>query len=109
MNRIQFFVLIGLSSLVVVLLIGHIFLVRQTNFEQNRLAAAQQVISQGQAFGGNFKQLALQIGQDSQSKSDQALKDLLTRQNITYNPNPAPGPENTNATSPAPSAFPLTH
>ena len=42
MNRIQFFVLIGLSSLVVLLLIGHIFLVRQTNFEQNRLAAAQQ-------------------------------------------------------------------
>ena len=102
MNRIQFFILIGLSSLVLLLLVGHIFLVRQTNYEQNRLAAAQQVINQGQAFGGNFKQLAMRIGQDSQSKADPALKELLTRQNITYNP--SPGPEGTNS-APSPPRF----
>jgi hypothetical protein len=89
MNRIQFFVLVGLSSLVVLLLVGHIFLVRQTNFEQNRLAAAQQVINQGQTFQGNLKQLAVRIFQDSQKTNDPGLKDLLARQQITYNPTPA--------------------
>jgi len=99
MNRIQFFVLTGLSSLVVLLLIGHILLVRQTNFEQNRLAAAQQVINQGQAFQGNLKQLAVRIYQDSQKTQDPGLKELLDRQQIKYNP----PPESTPATdSPAP-------
>jgi hypothetical protein len=94
MNRIQFFVLIGLSSLVVLLLIGDIFLVRQTNFEQNRLAAAQQAINQGQTFQGNLKQLAVRIFQDSQKNGgDQGLKDLLARQQITYNASPTAGEE----------------
>jgi hypothetical protein len=88
MNRIQFFVLTGLSSLVLLLLIGHIFLVRQNNFEQNRLAAAQQAINQGQTFQNNLKQLAVRIYSDSQKTNDQGLKDLLTRQQISYNPNP---------------------
>jgi hypothetical protein len=90
MNRIQFFVLTGLSSLVVLLLIGHVFLTRQTNFEQNRLAQAQQVINQGQTFQANLKQLAVRIYQDSQKSGDQGLKDLLARQQITYNPTPEP-------------------
>lgn len=98
MNRIQFFVLTGMSSLVVLLLVGHIFLVRETNYEQNRLAQAQQAITQGQAFQNNLKQLAVRIFQDSQKSGDQGLKDLLTRQQISY----TPGPQGTNATeSPA--------
>ena len=106
MNRIQFFVLTGLSSLVVLLLIGHILLVRQTNFEQNRLAAAQQAINQGQAFQGSLKQLAVRIYQDSQKTQDQGLKDLLERQQIKYNPGPetaAPSetPAPSNPTAPA--------
>jgi hypothetical protein len=108
MNRIQFFVLTGLSSLVVLLLIGHIFLTRQTNFEQNRLAQAQQVINQGQAFQGNLKQLAVRIFQDSQKTGDQGLKDLLARQQISYNPNPEPNTPN-EAPAPAPSPAPATH
>ncbi len=96
MNRIQFFVLTGLSSLVALLLIGHIFLTRQNNFEQNRLAAAQQVINQGQSFQGNLKQLAVRIFQDSQKSGDAGLKDLLVRQQISYNPSP----EGTNAAEP---------
>ncbi len=103
MNRIQFFVLVGLSSLVVLLLVGHIALVRQTNFEQNRLAAAQQVINQGQTFQGNLKQLAVRIFQDSQKTGDQGLKDLLQRQQISYNPTPAEAPEPSVPTS-APAA-----
>ena len=108
MNRIQFFILTGLSSLVVLLLIGHILLVRQTNFEQNRLAAAQQVINQAQAFQGNLKQLAVRIYQDSQKTQDPGLKELLDRQQIKY----TPATEGTNATespaSPTPSTPPAT-
>jgi len=109
MNRIQFFVLTGLSSLVVLLLIGHIFLVRQTNFEQNRLAQAQQVINQGQAFQGNLKQLAVRIFQDSQKTGDQGLKDLLTRQQISYNPSAAGADSVPTTPSTTPSSAAATH
>src|SRR6202012_6190521 len=87
MNRIQFFLLTGLSSLIVLLLLGHILLVRQANFEQNRLAMAQQALTQGQAFQNNLKQLATRIVADSQKTQDQGLKDLLARQQITFSPN----------------------
>jgi hypothetical protein len=98
MNRIQFFVLTGMSSLVVLLLIGQIFLVREATYEQNRLGLAQQNITQAQAFQANLKQLAVRIFQDSQKSGDQGLKDLLARQQISY----TPGPQSTNATeSPA--------
>jgi hypothetical protein len=104
MNRIQFFILTGLSSLIVLLLIGHIFLVRQTNFQQNRAAAAQQIVNQAQVFQGNLKQLAVRIYQDSQKSGDQGLKDLLARQQITYTPNAeGAGSEGTAASTNAPS------
>jgi hypothetical protein len=90
MNRIQFFVLTGLSSLVVLLLIGHIVLVRQVGIDQTILNQAQQRVNQGQTFQSNLKQLAVRIFQDSQKAGgDQGLKDLLTRQQISYNPSPA--------------------
>jgi uncharacterized protein YpmS len=102
MNRIQFFLLVGLSSLIVLLLIGHILLVRQTNFEQNRPAMAQQALQQGQAFQNNLKQLATRIVQDSQKTQDQGLKDLLTRQQISFTANAEnSNPPATPATPPA--------
>jgi len=106
MNRIQFFVLTGLSSLVVLLLLGNILLIRQNNFEQNRLAAAQQVVTQGQSLQGNLKQLALRIYQDSQRTQDPGLKELLDRQQIKINAGPQTPPP---AESPAPSPAPSTH
>jgi len=87
MNRIQFFVLTGLSSLVVLLLLGHILLVRETNYQQNQLVAAQQVINQGQAAANMLRQVAMKIVSDAQTKNDQGLKDLLQRQQITFTPN----------------------
>jgi hypothetical protein len=103
MNRIQFFILTGLSSLIFLLLIGHIFLVRQTNFQQNRAAAAQQIVNQGQIFQGNLKQLAVRIYQDSQKSGDQGLKDLLARQQISYSTNTEP-PEAPAPATPPPAA-----
>ena len=93
MNRIQFFVLTGLSSLVVLLLLGLVILqhmqMRATNVaiaEQGRIAQAQQVIQQAQVFQGNLKQLAVRIFQDSQKTQDPGLKELLERQQIKYTP-----------------------
>src|SRR5476649_2732555 len=106
MNRIQFFVLTGLSSLVVLLLLGNILLIRQNNFEQNRLAQAQQIVNQGQSLQGNLKQLALRIYQDSQKTQDAGLKELLDRQQIKINAGPQTPPP---ADSPAPSPAPSTH
>ena len=90
MNRIQFFVLTGLSSLVFLLLIAHIFLARQIGIDSGMLSQAQQIVNVGQAAQGNLKQLAIRIFSDSQKTQDQGLKDLLERQQIKYTPGPAP-------------------
>jgi hypothetical protein len=106
MNRIQFFILIGLSSIVVLLLLGHIYLVRKVGIDQAILNQAQQRVNQGQSYQSNLKQLAVRIYQDSQKTQDQGLKDLLARQQITYNPTPegasAPDSSSSTATAPAP-------
>ena len=103
MNRIQFFVLTGLSSLLLLLLVGHIFLVRQAGIEKGHLAQAQQIVNQAQSFQGNLKQLAVRIFQDSQKTQDPGLKELLERQQIKY----TPGDTNTNENPVAPT--PSTH
>jgi hypothetical protein len=99
MNRYQFWSLISLSGLLVVLLFLQILLIRQTNYEQTRLVMAQQVINQGQAFQTNLKQLAMRIVQLSQQTQDQGLKDLLTRQQISFTPTTDAGG---NGAAPAP-------
>jgi|ERR1700677_1956752 len=106
MNRIQFFVLLGLSSLVVLLLISQVVLAHQVAAGQLKLAQAQQQINQAQVFQGDLKQLAVRIFQDSEKTQDQALKDLLKRQQITYTPGQANGSSSSAPSSPAPA---LTH
>jgi len=74
MNRIQFLIVTIASGVFVALLLTHILLVRQINFEQNRLIAAQQFVAQAQGFQGNLKQLAVRIYQVGQQSQDQGLK-----------------------------------
>jgi hypothetical protein len=112
MNRIQFFTLIVLSSLVTVLLLGQIFLERQTNYEQNRLGLASQAVNQGQAFQTNLKQLAIRILQVSKQTGDPGLQDLLTRNQITYTQNASPDGASSGSSTPASSpasTAPYTH
>ena len=106
MNRNQFWILNGLSGLVVVLLLAQILLARQAGYEQGQIAQAQQLANQGQAFGQNLKQLAMRIVQLSQSTGDPALKDLLTRQQISFTP-AADATNGGSASAPAPA--PATH
>ncbi len=79
--------------MVLLLLLGHIVLVRQVSIDQGILNQDQQRVNQAQVFQGNLKQLAVRIFQDSQKSGDQGLKDLLARQQITY----TPGPQTNNA------------
>ena len=103
MNRIQFFVLTGLSSLLALLAIGHIALSVEVGHGQANWAAAQQAVQQGSVFQNDLKQLAVRIYSDSQHSGDAGLKDLLSRQQITYNP-----PTNSTETPAAPANTP-TH
>src|SRR5271170_1325046 len=108
MNRIQFFVLTGLSSLVVLLLAGNILLSRQVAIDQSKFAQAQQAVQQGQVFQGDLKQLAVRIFQDSQKTQDSALKDLLQRNQITYTPNSGENSGSSSNSGPSPIPAPLT-
>ncbi len=83
MNRIQFFVLTGLSGLFFLLLMGNLYLGYSVATSQVKAANAQAFVSQAVAFNKNFSALAQAIAQVSQKSNDPALKDLLARQGIT--------------------------
>ena len=89
------------------LLIGHILLVRESNYKQNQLAAAQKIVNQGQLFQGYLKQLVGRIYNDSQKSQDPGLKDLLSRQQITVTPPSAAADTNADESS-VPPATPST-
>jgi hypothetical protein len=86
MNRIQFFVLTGLSSILALLLIGQIALSYSVGHAQGEWSQDQQAVQQGNIFQNDLKQLAVRIYSDSTRSTDQGLKDLLARQQITYTP-----------------------
>jgi hypothetical protein len=103
MNRIQFWVLIYLSSLIAILLILQIIFVRMTTYDQVRLVQRQQIVTEGEAYDLHVRQVAARIYQVSQQTQDQGLKDLLTRQQISI----APSADSTSSTEPA--AAPAAH
>jgi hypothetical protein len=86
MNRIQFFVLTGLASVLALLLIGQITLSYSVGHAQAQWAQDQQAVQQGGIFQNDLKQLAVRIYSDSSRSTDAGLKDLLARQQITYTP-----------------------
>jgi hypothetical protein len=107
MNRIQFWILTALSSLVVILLVAQIFEKRYSIYEQNLFTVQQQKISQGQACAQNWRLLGTAIVQQSQKNSDSALKDLIIRQSLlpsapsdsSGSTNSAPAPASTGTPS----------
>ncbi len=92
----------SLSSLIALLLLLQIVFVRITSADQVQLLKRQQLISQGQQSDRSVRELAARIYQLSQQTNDTALKDLLTRQQITITP---PSDASTNAAS-APATAP---
>lgn len=83
MNRIQFWVLVTLSSLVVFLLALQAVFAVFSQHMQVQAAYAQQAIQQGRAYDQRWRQLIERIAEVSQKSQDQGLKDILTRQGIT--------------------------
>ncbi len=86
MNRIQFFVLTGLSAIVVLLLIGQIALAYKISDAQTQLQLAQQLVAQGNVSQNGLKQLVSRIYTDGQRTGDTKLKDILARQQINVTP-----------------------
>jgi hypothetical protein len=86
MNRIQFFVLTGLSSIAALLFIGHIALTLKVGEAQSQLAAAQQLVGQGNVARTGLQAVAVRIIQDSQRTGDSKLKDLMARNQISFTP-----------------------
>ncbi len=110
MNKPQFWTLIGLSGVLLVLMVAHIFLVRQATVYQNTIAQAQQIINQGQASKQILEKIAQVVYQVSVDKQDQQLKDLMARQQITFTPkSDASGSAGTATPAPAPAPAPTTH
>ncbi len=93
MNRIQFFVLTGLSSLLVLLLAGHIALIVAVNHAQLTWSGAQVEVNKGNVAQNGLKQVAVRIFNDSRSTNDPGLKDLLAKEQITYTPTGTNAPE----------------
>jgi hypothetical protein len=86
MNRVQFWILNGLGIVLVVLFGLHIFLSNLAVSGQNRMVSVQRFLQEGQYCDTRVRQLATRIYQVSQQTQDQALKDLLTRQDIRIAP-----------------------
>ena len=53
---------------------------------QGQTALAQSDINQAQGFQSNLRQLALRIYQDAQKTQDAGLKDIVSRQQISFTP-----------------------
>jgi len=107
MNRIQFFVLIGLSSLVILFLALNLWLTRKVSFQQVEASQLQQALTQGSDIQQKLTALARRINADAQkTPPNQALRDVLTRQQINFkNPDGSTNAPDSSATpAPAPSA-----
>ncbi len=89
MNRIQFWILIAGSCLVALLLLLQAVEGRQAQVAEARMAATQQVISDGASCQVRLRQLVGRVYQLSQQ--DQGLKDVLTRAHITVRVAPSSG------------------
>jgi hypothetical protein len=95
MNRIQFYVLTGLSVLLALLIIVDIVMAHKTSGEAAELSQAQQICSQGQQVAQNLRALLNRIQFDLGKTGDQGIKDLLARQQISFKTNDG---ANTNST-----------
>jgi hypothetical protein len=107
MNRIQFYVLIGLSSLVILFLALNLWLSRKVSFQQAEATQLQQALTQGGDIQQKLTLLARRVNADAQkTPPNQVLKDILTRQQINFkNPDGSTNAPDASATpAPAPAS-----
>jgi hypothetical protein len=112
MNRIQFFILTGISAVVLILMALNIYLSHSAFNAQSQAYAAQQNLTTGERFRNVLTTVVQRINVSIQKDNNQALKDLLARQKISTQA-PAPGataPASTSSTNSTDSpAAPASH
>jgi hypothetical protein len=101
MNRIQFWVLLSLASLIFIFLVAQAGLSVWSQRLQVRAFGVQQQIQEGRACDQRWRQLVTRIVEVNQKAQDQGLKDVLTRQGITVRAAPS---DSSAPASPPPSA-----
>jgi hypothetical protein len=108
MNRIQFWILVAASSLVLIAGALQLAFSKQAQASQARIVAAQRTVEQGNVCATRLRQLATRIYQVSQQQHDQELTDLLARHDIHFTVTPSSSPSTTapQTSTPAPSSTP---
>jgi hypothetical protein len=101
MNRAQFLIVTTLSGIVALCIFLQIIFVRLLGADQSRLRDTEQALQAGQSDFTHLQQIATRVAQLAQQQNDEALKDLLTRQQIQIK---APDDANSTAPAPAPAA-----
>ena len=104
MNRPQFITLTSLSVAIAVCLLLQIVFSRISAADEIRLGKTEEALKQGQLCFTRLQQVAGRIAQVSQQQNDQALKDLLTRQNIQIKAPAATGTASSPAAPETPAA-----
>jgi hypothetical protein len=102
MNRVQFIIVTTLSGIVALCIFLQIIFVRLLGSDQSRLRDTEQALQAGQNDFTHLQQIATRVAQLAQQQNDQALKDLLARQQIQIKANP----DDANASAPAAPAAP---
>jgi hypothetical protein len=80
-------ILTGLILLIAGLSVLEAVLSLQVWEMQGQAAAEKKLVDQANIFKGDLKQVAVRIYKDSVHTHDEGLKELLTREQITYPPN----------------------
>jgi hypothetical protein len=102
MNRVQFIIVTTLSGIVALCIFLQIIFVRLLGADQARLRDTEQALQAGQNDFNHLQQIATSVGQLAQQQNDQALRDLLARNDIQIKANP----DDSNASAPAPPPAP---
>ncbi len=102
MNSVKFWVLVGLSSLTVVLTGVQVWFVEDVQELAAKVNQAGQNIQVGQASGNELKALAFKIYAAGHQAQDSRLLDVLTRHGVNVNVNQPP--PSAPAANPSPAA-----
>jgi hypothetical protein len=100
-TRVQFLILISLSVIVSLGIFLELYLEHAEGVDENRLVVVRAAVQQGQIDYNHLQQVANWTGALAERQNDQALRDVLTRNNFQIKEPTAPPP---GAPAPAPAA-----
>jgi|SRR5579871_5956320 len=99
MTRLQFIIVTVLASVVAICLFLQMFLAHASALDESRLRLTGEALEEGQLDYNRLQQLANLTASVASQKDDQALRDVLIRNNIQVK---APTPPSASNPAPAP-------